>query len=187
MSFTWNARKMKSNVSYKHDPIVRHYYCFDISGHLGQTWSARTFRDKISNKLYDTGYLKEGSKIGRCTAIYYLRQLGMVSVHPKKGIYKDGHERADTVAYRKTYTIVLNKFICLQVDLNHPNQLRPFNLPLWLIVGLGVMGWWRFVTTTLMNFYNGQEKHHSSISMLKNISQCRLKHLHNRSTTVVVL
>jgi hypothetical protein len=54
--------------------------------------------------------LKGGSKIGRCTATYYLRQLGMVLVHPKKGIYKDGHERADTVAYRKMCTSVLNEF-----------------------------------------------------------------------------
>jgi hypothetical protein len=60
--------------------------------------------------LYANGYLKEGSKIGRSTATYYLRQLGiMVLVHPKKGIYKDGHERADTVAYRKIYTSVLNE------------------------------------------------------------------------------
>jgi hypothetical protein len=34
----------------------------------------------------------------------------MVLVHPKKGIYKDGHERVDTVAYRKKYTYVLNAF-----------------------------------------------------------------------------
>ncbi len=27
----------------------------------------------------------------------------MVLVHPKKGIYKDGHERPDTVAYRKLF------------------------------------------------------------------------------------
>ena len=27
----------------------------------------------------------------------------MVSVHPKKGIYEDGHERPDTVTYRKLY------------------------------------------------------------------------------------
>jgi hypothetical protein len=30
-----------------HDPHVRHY-CFDIIANLGSTWSARTFRDKIS-------------------------------------------------------------------------------------------------------------------------------------------
>jgi hypothetical protein len=30
-----------------HDPIVRHY-CFDVIRQLGQTWSARTFRDKVS-------------------------------------------------------------------------------------------------------------------------------------------
>jgi hypothetical protein len=34
----------------------------------------------------------------------------MVLVHPKKGIYKDGHERSDTVAYRKLYIAELNTF-----------------------------------------------------------------------------
>ena len=34
----------------------------------------------------------------------------MVLVHPKKGIYKDGHERADTVEYRKKYTCALKNF-----------------------------------------------------------------------------
>ncbi len=34
----------------------------------------------------------------------------MVLVHPKKGIYKDGHERPDTVAYRKQYIANLKAF-----------------------------------------------------------------------------
>jgi hypothetical protein len=34
----------------------------------------------------------------------------MVLVHPKKGIYKDGHERSDTVAYHKLYIAELNTF-----------------------------------------------------------------------------
>ncbi len=34
----------------------------------------------------------------------------MVLVHPKKGIYKDGHERADTVAYRKLFIAELKTF-----------------------------------------------------------------------------
>ena len=108
-----------------HDPHVRHI-CFDIIARLGQTWSARTFRDKVSADLYSNGMIKEGKKIGRSTATYYLRQLGMLNspsylqmaeltisimhiivgmvlVHPKKGIYKDGHERPDTVVYRRQY------------------------------------------------------------------------------------
>ncbi len=93
-----------------HDLIVRHY-CFEIIGQLGTTWRARTFRDKISAKLFASGYLKkEGKKIGWCTTTYYLREIGMVLVHPKKGIYKDGHERVDAVEYRKKYTYVLNAF-----------------------------------------------------------------------------
>ena len=61
-----------------HDPHVRHF-CFDIIGQLGSTWSARTFRDKISAKMYSVGMLKEGTKIGRSTATYYLRELGMLN------------------------------------------------------------------------------------------------------------
>jgi hypothetical protein len=34
----------------------------------------------------------------------------MVLVHPKKGIYKDGHERPDTVAYRRLYIAALSSF-----------------------------------------------------------------------------
>jgi hypothetical protein len=58
-------------------------------------------------KLCAEGMLKEGAKIGRDVASYYLRQLGMCLVCPKKGIYKDGHEREDTVLHRKRYASVL--------------------------------------------------------------------------------
>ncbi len=34
----------------------------------------------------------------------------MVLVHPKKGIYKDEHERPDTVAYRKEYIANMKAF-----------------------------------------------------------------------------
>ncbi len=47
----------------------------------------------------------EGAKIGRSTTTYFLHQLGMELVCPKKGVYKDGHERADTVQARKAYTL----------------------------------------------------------------------------------
>ncbi len=93
-----------------HIPNVKHFYCLEIIGQLGATWSARTFRDKISAKLYSLGYLKENIKIERSTATYFLRQLGMVLVRPKKGIYKDGHERPDTVLKRSIYTSVLNAY-----------------------------------------------------------------------------
>jgi hypothetical protein len=42
----------------------------------------------------------EGCKIGRSTATYYLHEQGMELVCPKKGIYKDGHERPDAVQAR---------------------------------------------------------------------------------------
>jgi hypothetical protein len=56
------------------------------------------------------GYLKENIKIERSTATYFLRQVGMVLVRPKKGIYKHGHERPDTVLKRSVYTSVFNAF-----------------------------------------------------------------------------
>ena len=92
-----------------HNPNVKSY-CLDIIGQLGATWSTRTFRDKISSKLYSLGYLKANIKIGRSTATYFLRQLGMVLVRPKKGIYKDGHERTDTVVHRRCYTSMVHAF-----------------------------------------------------------------------------
>ncbi len=48
----------------------------------------------------------KGCKIGRnTTATYYLHELlvDMELVCPKKGIYKDGHERLDTVQARNVY------------------------------------------------------------------------------------
>jgi hypothetical protein len=44
--------------------------------------------------------------------MYYLHDLfvGMELVCPKKGIYKDGHERPDTVQARKVYTERLSTF-----------------------------------------------------------------------------
>jgi hypothetical protein len=93
-------------LSHIHDPLVR-LWCYELIGRLGKVWSARTFRDKISIKLCAEGMLKEGAKIGRDVASYYLRELGMCLVCPKKGIYKDGHEREDTVIHRKKYALVL--------------------------------------------------------------------------------
>jgi hypothetical protein len=67
-----------------HIPNVKHY-CLEIIGQLGATWSARTFRDKISAKLYSLGYLKENNKIGRSTATYFLRQVWYGVSAPEEG------------------------------------------------------------------------------------------------------
>jgi hypothetical protein len=61
--------KCKGN-SLIHNPNVKRY-CLEIIGELGKTWSARTFRDKISAKLYSLGYLNSNKQIGRCTATYF--------------------------------------------------------------------------------------------------------------------
>jgi hypothetical protein len=65
-------------------------------------------RDKISAQLQENGFIAQGKKIGRSTATYYLRELKMTLVCPRKGIYKDGHERADTVEERKKYTAFIH-------------------------------------------------------------------------------
>jgi hypothetical protein len=56
------------------------------------------------------GILVEGTKIGRNTATYFLHQLGMELVCPKKGVYKDGHERPDTVLARQAYILKLRDY-----------------------------------------------------------------------------
>ena len=43
------------------------------------------------------------SKITARTARRWLHKLGFEKVSSKKGIYIDGHERADVVEYRKVY------------------------------------------------------------------------------------
>jgi hypothetical protein len=60
-----------------HDPVVKRW-CMDIIRNLPKSWSARTFRDKVSQKLYLEGILAEGMKIGRNTTTYFLHKLGMV-------------------------------------------------------------------------------------------------------------
>ena len=92
-----------------HDPVVK-CWCAEIISGMPNAWSARTFRDKVSIKLFTEGLIVEGCKIGRSTATYYLHELGMELVCPKKGIYKDGHERPDTVQARKLYTERLNTY-----------------------------------------------------------------------------
>ncbi len=57
--------KCKGN-SLIHNPNVNRYCLeiLEIIGELGKTWSARTFRDKISAKLYSLGYLNDNKEIG---------------------------------------------------------------------------------------------------------------------------
>jgi hypothetical protein len=89
--------KVKSLI---HDPVVKRWCAEIVISAMPNAWSARTFRDKVSNTLFTEGLIVEGCKIGRSTATYYLDELGMELVCPKKGIYKDGHERPDTVQAR---------------------------------------------------------------------------------------
>ncbi len=98
--------KAKSHI---YDPVVQ-AWCREIIADFPNYFSARTFRDKISLKLGSNGYIRSNCKIGRSVATFYLHVLGMKLACPKKGIYKDGHERADTVEARKAYTAILNSF-----------------------------------------------------------------------------
>jgi hypothetical protein len=98
--------------SHIHDPDVQRWAKVVIQsiGKGGRSWSARTFRDKMSVRLQAAGLVTPGKKIGRSTTTYYLHILGLHLACPKKGIYKDGHERVDTVAARKVYTAKLRSF-----------------------------------------------------------------------------
>jgi hypothetical protein len=82
--------------SHIYDPVVK-AWCRDIIAEFPNYFSARTFRDKVSIKLANNGYIKANSKIERSVATFYEHALGLHLACPKKGIYKDGHERPDTV------------------------------------------------------------------------------------------
>jgi hypothetical protein len=90
-----------------HDTGVQNLCRETIAQDLPLAWSARQFREKISCVLCTFGYIADGSMIGRDTATYWLHILGYTLACPKKGIYKDGHERRDVVVYRKEYTATL--------------------------------------------------------------------------------
>jgi hypothetical protein len=81
-----------------------------IAQDLPLAWSARQFREKISCVLCTFGYIADGSMIGKDTTTYWLHILGYTLSCPKKGIYKDGHERPDVVEYRMAYTAILESF-----------------------------------------------------------------------------
>ena len=88
-----------------HDEDVKSLCRSVISG-LPPRWSAKLFQSEVSKKLAERGLLASGrTKIGNSTATSWLRQLGMVLVCEKKGIYKDGHERADVVEARTKYVL----------------------------------------------------------------------------------
>ncbi len=86
--------------SHVYDPVVK-AWCREIISEFPNYFSARTFRDKVSAKLATNGYIKQNSKIGRSVTTFYLHQLGLHLACPKKGIYKDGNERPDTVQARR--------------------------------------------------------------------------------------
>ena len=104
-----DRRGLCQGKSHVYDPVVQ-AWCRETIAQFPGYFSARTFRDKISVTLANNGYIKYRSKIGGSVAVFYLHQLGLHLAHPKKGIYKDGHERPDTVAARKAYTLVLSMF-----------------------------------------------------------------------------
>lgn len=66
-------------------------------------WSARDFRIALIAKLRADGTLSANQGVSTKAVCFYLRYLDMVLVEPKKGIYKDGHERPDVVLARKKY------------------------------------------------------------------------------------
>lgn len=67
----------------------------------GKDWSAAQFRDALMREMHADGSLEQGKTISKKAACFYLRYMGMTLICTKKGIYKDGHERADVVEHRQ--------------------------------------------------------------------------------------
>lgn len=61
------------------------------------------FKQFLDNYLADKGFLAEGSQLCSTTAIQWMHKLNFKMWDYKKGLYYDGHERVDVVAYRKVF------------------------------------------------------------------------------------
>ena len=94
-----DGRGRQPGKSLIHDEDIK-ALCRTVISQLGENWSARSFRDAVSKRLVEKQMVKVGKKIGRSTASYWLSELGMECIQPKKGIYKDAHEREDVVEFR---------------------------------------------------------------------------------------
>jgi hypothetical protein len=56
---------------------------------------------------------KEWKPLGKTATYKWLNRLGFYATEEKKGVYIDGHERADVIEYRQTvsYTFLFKKYL----------------------------------------------------------------------------
>lgn len=83
----------------------------DLKMGRNKEWSAVDFRAALMKDMREDGTLDEGASISTKTVCYFLRYLGMDLVESKKGLYKDGHERADVVAHRIEYCKTMSELV----------------------------------------------------------------------------
>ena len=70
-----DRRGLCQGKSHVFDPVVK-AWCREIIAEFPGYFSARTFRDKISVKLANNGYIKYESKIGRSVTVFDVSIVG---------------------------------------------------------------------------------------------------------------
>lgn len=95
--------KFQKTKSLIDDPDIRAACLGFLRNQRVESIDGSFFQKWIEEKLHLECDLPKPVKIHESSARNWLHKLGFRSVQYKKGIYTDGHERSDVVAYRKWY------------------------------------------------------------------------------------
>jgi len=82
---------------------LREHHKFDITPRMLQKYVSELI-------LPSLGASNENKSISEKTALRWLRALGWIYSETKKGVYIDGHERADVVAYRENFLQLMKEY-----------------------------------------------------------------------------
>ena len=105
------TRRLPEHRQGKHIKSKSLIYEEDIAGHcrrflkaqIFDSLTARSFANWVTDKLHLVADLPRQLSISESTAIRWMHHLGMDYIRYSKGLYIDGHERPDVIAYRDAF------------------------------------------------------------------------------------
>lgn len=105
------TRRLPEHRQGKHIKSKSLIYEEDIAGHcrrflkaqISDSLTARSFANWVIDKLHLVADLPRQLSISESTAIRWMHHLGMDYIRYSKGLYIDGHERPDVIAYRDAF------------------------------------------------------------------------------------
>jgi hypothetical protein len=105
------TRRLPEHRQGKHIKSKSLIYEEDIAGHcrrflkaqISDSLTARSFANWVNDKLHLVADLPRQLSISESTAIRWMHHLGMDYIRYSKGLYIDGHERPDVIAYRDAF------------------------------------------------------------------------------------